>query len=79
LAIKRDNTKDMCNYCKKLGHWAQDYKKKTFDLQLKEQAKETIYVAKQTFSTTTIFLVNETWYIDLRASQHLMFQKKHFL
>jgi hypothetical protein len=51
---------------------------KNLDLQLKEQTKETISVAKQTFSATTNVLVNKTWYIDLKASQHFMFQKNIF-
>jgi hypothetical protein len=28
VAIKRNQKKDLCNYCKKSSHWARDYKKK---------------------------------------------------
>jgi len=45
---------------------------------LKKQTKETVSITEQAFLTTTNVLVNKTWYIDSRASQHLMFEKNIF-
>jgi hypothetical protein len=36
----RDKNKNICNYCKKVDHWAKDCKKKKFDAMHKQKTKE---------------------------------------
>jgi hypothetical protein len=74
----KDKTKDVCNYCKKLGHCAREWKKKKVDWKNKNEQNNSVLEANDEANNGKTFMYAlfvsfgfTTWYIDYGASTHL--------
>lgn len=80
LKKPRDKRKDKCNYCKKLGHWERECRKKKFDLSNNSRNKTPGQKKdKNPNSGAQVALMarhddedNDSWYADSGASSHMV-------
>ncbi len=79
--VSRDKSRDICNYCKEVGHWARECKKKIVDSKKRGEKNNIIearneVISKETFvSSLSISCGSTMWYIDSSAFAHLSHER----
>lgn len=75
-----DKSKSTCNYCKKVGHWAAECRKREADNRKKNyHAKSQHHTGDNiAFMTTTNQMQDHEWLADSGASSHMTALKPYF-
>jgi hypothetical protein len=76
----RDRSKDVCNYCKQLGHWYKDCKNFFLDILQKQKIEKgnIVEIEEAFFFALLVSHEIDAWYIDFGASMHLSFCREWF-
>jgi hypothetical protein len=79
----RDKSKDVCNYCKEVNHWARECKKKKLTKRKKNEQNNIVEISSKGINEAFMFALfassrSIVWYVGFNVSTRLSHEQKWF-